>query len=445
MAHVTFRVNRNCAPGFSLALVEIGCHVRPPPRNAPQAQQIEDPLLSAATEKRGWRAVPRTVWALGLVSLLMDTSSEMIHALLPVFLVGTLGASAATVGFIEGVGEATASIVKVFSGWLSDRLGKRKLLTVLGYGLAALSKPLFPLATSPAHVLTARFADRIGKGVRGAPRDALVADVTPAEIRGAAFGLRQALDTVGAFAGPLAAIGLMLVLAGNIRAVFWFALIPAALCVLLLIFGVDEPKAPADRAPRKPVTWSEVVAMPAAFWAVVAVGVVFSLARFSEAFLILRAHDAKLPLALTPVVLVLMNLVYAGLATPAGALSDRIDRRLILAGGLGVLIAADLVLALWAGLAGALTGVALWGLHMALTQGLLAALVADSAPARLRGTAFGVFNLAGGVALLAASTLAGFLWDRIGAAATFEMGAVFAAASLVGLLIVISRRPKAVV
>jgi MFS family permease len=372
----------------------------------------------------------------------MDTSSEMIHALLPVFLVGSLGASAATVGFIEGVGEATASIVKVFSGWISDRLGKRKLLTIVGYGLAALSKPLFPLAADPAHILAARFADRVGKGVRGAPRDALVADVTPAEIRGVAFGLRQALDTVGAFAGPLAAIALMLLLSGNIRAVFWFALIPAGLCVLLLIFGVEEPGATAERAARKPVTWSEVVAMPAAFWAVVAVGVVFSLARFSEAFLILRAHDAKLPLSLTPVVLVLMNLVYAGLATPAGALSDRVDRRFILAGGLGVLIVADLVLALWTGLAGALVGIALWGLHLALTQGLLAALVADSAPPRLRGTAFGVFNLAAGAALLGASTLAGVLWDRIGAAATFEAGAVFAALSLVGLMAVIARRPR---
>ena len=399
-------------------------------------------MPAAASEKRGWRAVPRTVWALWLVSLLMDTSSEMIHGLLPVFLVAGLGASAATVGFIEGVGEATASIVKVFSGWLSDRLGKRKLLTVLGYGLAAVSKPLFPLAVDPGHVLAARFADRVGKGIRGAPRDALVADVTPPQIRGVAFGLRQALDTVGAFAGPLIAIGLMVLLAGNIRAVFWWALIPAGLAVLLLIVAVKDPPASADPDARKPISFREARAMPRAFWAVVGFGIVFSLARFSEAFLVLRANEQGLALVLTPVVLVVMNLVYSAAATPAGALSDRVDRRVVLAAGLAVLIAADLVLAFWSGVAGALVGVALWGLHMALTQGLLAALVADSAPPRLRGTAFGVFNLAAGVALLAASTLAGVLWDRLGAAATFQAGAVFAAVSLVGLLVVVLRWPK---
>ena len=400
-------------------------------------------MAGIASEKRGWRAVPRTVWALGIVSLLMDTSSEMIHSLLPVFLVVGLGASAATVGLIEGVGEATASIVKVFSGWLSDRLGKRKLLTVLGYGLAAVSKPLFPLAADPAHVLLARFADRVGKGVRGAPRDALVADITPPEIRGAAFGLRQALDTVGAFAGPLIAIALMMLLADNIRAVFWWALIPAGLAVLLLILAVEDPPAAANPEPRKPVSFHEAAAMPRAYWAVVGFGVVFSLARFSEAFLVLRANAQGLPLVLTPVVLVVMNLVYAAAATPAGSLSDRVDRRLILAAGLVVLIAADLVLAFWGGVAGALVGVALWGLHLALTQGLLAALVADSAPARLRGTAFGVFNLAAGVALLGASVVAGLLWDRLGAAATFQAGALFAAVSLVGLLMAVRRKPAA--
>lgn len=396
-------------------------------------------MTSTASEKRGWRAVPRTVWSLGLVSLLMDTSSEMIHALLPVFLVGSLGASAAMVGLIEGIGEATASIVKVFSGWLSDKLGKRKLLTVLGYGLAALSKPLFPLATDPAHVLGARFADRVGKGIRGAPRDALVADVTPAEVRGAAFGLRQALDTLGAFTGPLIAIGLMALLANNIRAVFWWALIPAGLCVLLLIFGVEEPAKPKESEAKKPISLHESARLPAAYWAVVGFGVVFSLARFSEAFLVLRANAQGLPLVLTPVVLVVMNLVYALAATPAGSLSDRVDRRLVMAAGLGVLICADLVLAFWTSVTGALVGVGLWGLHMALTQGLLSALVADSAPPHLRGTAFGVFNLAAGVALLAASAVAGLLWDRLGAAVTFEAGAVFAAASLVGLLLVVRK------
>jgi MFS family permease len=384
--------------------------------------------------------MPRTVWALGFVSLLMDTSSEMIHGLLPVFLVGSLGASVAVVGWIEGIGEATASIAKVFSGWLSDRLGKRKLLTVLGYGLAALSKPLFPVATSPATVLFARFTDRLGKGVRGAPRDALIADVTPPEIRGAAFGLRQALDTVGAFAGPLIAIGLMALLAGNIRAVFWWALVPAVAAVLLLEFAVEEPAPTTAGQARPRLSWSEAGRLGPSFWVVVAVGAVFTLARFSEAFLILQAQKQGLPLALAPAVLIAMNVVYALTAAPAGRLSDRIDRRLVLAASLVVLIAADLTLARSAGVTVALVGAGLWGLHMGLSQGLLSAMIADSAPASLRGTGFGLFNLASGAALLASSALAGGLWEAFGPAATFEAGAGFAAVALVGLLATLRRR-----
>jgi len=395
--------------------------------------------------RSGISAVPRGVWALGLVSMFMDISSEMIHSLLPVFLVGTLGASVALVGLIEGAAEATASITKIFSGWLSDRLGKRKLLAVLGYGLGALSKPIFPLAVTPFEVFGARFADRIGKGVRGAPRDALVADLSPPSIRGAAFGVRQSLDTIGAFTGPLVAMALMLVLAGNIRAVFAWAAVPAIVAVLLLVFGVQEPRAPAGAhgAARPPIRWAEVRGIGPAFWGVVALGVVFTMARFSEAFLVLRAQDAGLPVALLPVVLVVMNVVYSIAAAPAGSLSDRIDRRLVLIAGLACLVLADLFLALGGGVASVLIGVALWGLHMGLTQGLLAALVVDTAPAHLRGTAFGLFNLASGVTMLAASTLAGVLWSVYGYRATFLGGGLFAGLALVGLILFVRRmRPK---
>lgn len=371
----------------------------------------------------------------------MDLSSELIHALLPIFLVSTLGASTALVGLIEGIGEATASITKIFSGWLSDRLGKRKMLAVIGYGLAALTKPIFPLAVTPFEVLVARFLDRVGKGIRGAPRDALVADVTPPAIRGAAFGLRQALDTVGAFAGPLLAIALMTLLASDIRAVFWWAIVPAAIAVLLLVLGVEEPANPAASPnARPPITWSDLGQLGRPFWMVVTVGVIFTLARFSEAFLVLRANNVGLSAAYVPVIMVVMNLVYALVSTPAGSLSDRIDRRFILAAGLFVLIVADLVLGLWDSVAGALTGAAIWGLYNGLTQGLLSALVADTAPATLRGTAFGIFNLITGVALLGASGLAGLLWQQYGPAATFLAGAGFAALALIGMLAVVRRK-----
>jgi len=386
------------------------------------------------------KKIPRTVWALGFVSMFMDISSEMIHSLLPIFLVTTLGASPALLGVIEGIAEATASITKVFSGWLSDWLGKRKLLAVIGYGLGAISKPVFPLAVTPFEVLGARFVDRVGKGIRGAPRDALVADVTPLEIRGAAYGLRQALDTVGAFVGPLAAIGLMFVLAGDMRAVFWWAALPAGIAVLLLILGVEDPAHLANNKEKKPpITWADVRRIGPAYRSVVIVGVSVTMARFSEAFLVLRAQDVGLAIALVPLVMVVMNVVYSVVSTPAGQWSDRIDRRIVLAISLAALIAADLVLALFDSVLGALIGAALWGLHMGLSQGLFAALVADTAPVSMRGTAFGVFNLASGVAMLAASALAGFLWTLYGAQATFLSGAVFAALALVGLFAVIRR------
>ncbi len=382
-----------------------------------------------------FKQIPASVWALGLVSLLMDFSSEMIHALLPVYLVGALGASMTQVGLIEGVAEATASFVKVLSGALSDWFAQRKLLALIGYGLAALTKPLFPLAPDVSWVATARFLDRVGKGIRGAPRDALVADVTPPPLVGAAFGLRQSLDTIGAFLGPAVAVLLMWLTVDDIRAVFWAATIPAGLAVLVLALGVKEPEATRPRKPaRFPLHIAELRGLGGAFWLVVAVSTLFSLARFSEAFLILKAQAVGLPAMLAPLVLVAMNIVYALAAYPVGVFSDRGDRIAPLAAGMIALIAADGVLAGGNTLSMVALGVALWGLHMGLTQGLLAALVADAAPATLRGTAFGVFNLASGAALLVASWAAGLLWDMEGDYAAFSAGGFCAFAALAGLL-----------
>ena len=380
---------------------------------------------AADSAEAGRAKVPAAVWALGFVSMLMDISSELVHSLLPVFMVTVLGASALTVGLIEGAAEATALIVKVFSGTLSDYFGRRKPLTVLGYGMAAVAKPLFALATTAGLVLAARLFDRIGKGIRGAPRDALIADITPPAVRGAAFGLRQALDTVGAFVGPLLAIGLMVLWANDFRAVFWVAVIPAVLSVALLLFGVQEPAAPASKRGVNPLTRENLRRLSRRYWWVVAIGAVFTLARFSEAFLILRAQQGGLPIALAPLVLVVMNVVYALAAYPFGKLSDRSRHAPLLGAGLLVLLLADGVLAYsnhwtWVG-----AGVALWGLHMAMTQGLLAAMVANAAPAELRGTAFGLFNLVSGVAMLVASGLAGLLWDQLGASFTFLAGGAF--------------------
>ncbi len=374
--------------------------------------------------------LPASIWALGFVSLLMDISSEMVHSLLPVFMVTVLGASRWAVGLIEGAAEATALIVKVFSGVLSDYWGKRKPLAVLGYGLGAASKPLFALATSTGMVLAARLIDRVGKGLRGAPRDALVADLAPPGMRGAAFGLRQSLDTVGAFVGPLVAMGLMLLWANDFRAIFWVAMIPGFLAVALLLVGVREPER-AKEAPRlNPISKENLRRLPAAYWRVVAIGAVFTLARFSEAFLLLRAIDFGVPLAFTPLVMIAMNVVYALGAYPFGKLSDRGSHTALLGWGLVVLIAADVLLATSGHMAALWAGVALWGLHMAMTQGLLATMVAEAAPPDLRGTAFGFFNLMSGLAMLLASTVAGVLWDQLGAPATFATGAVFSLVAL---------------
>ena len=378
-------------------------------------------------------AIPRGIWVLGFVSMLMDISSEMVHSLLPMFLVGSLGVSVLVVGLIEGLAEATALIVKVFSGSLSDYLGKRKGLAVLGYALGALSKPLFALSSGAGLVITARLIDRVGKGIRGAPRDALVADMAPPEVRGAAFGLRQSLDTVGAFTGPLLAVGLMLLWANDFRAVFWVAVIPGLLSVMLLMVGVTEPERHADAPRTNPINRANMRRLNTAYWWVVAIGAVFTLARFSEAFLVLRAQQLGVAMAWVPLVMVAMNLVYAASAYPFGWLSDRVSHSRLLVAGLLVLILADAVLAVSTDWVSLLIGVALWGVHMGMTQGLLATMVADTAPADLRGTAFGLFNLVSGVAMLVASVVAGWLWETQGASFTFVGGGVFAVLALLVL------------
>ncbi len=387
-----------------------------------------DQIVPGAARPR----LPAGVWALGFVSLLMDVSSEMIHSLLPMFLVGSLGISVLALGLIEGIAEATALITKVFSGVISDWVGRRKALAVLGYAMGALSKPAFALAQGAGVVVAARFVDRLGKGIRGAPRDALLADIAPPAIRGAAFGLRQSLDTVGAFLGPLLATALMLAWAQDYRAVFWVAVVPALLSVAVLVFGVHEPPRPADHRPVNPIRREALSQLGPGYWQVVAIGAAFTLARFSEAFLVLRAQQLGIAASWVPLVMVAMNLVYSATAYPFGWLADRVDHGRLLAGGLGVLVLSDLLLAGAGGWPMLLAGVALWGVHMGMTQGLLAAMVADTAPVALRGTAYGVFNLVSGVAMLAASVVAGWLWGTIGPAATFCAGAGFALLAMAG-------------
>lgn len=383
--------------------------------------------------ERSLRQIPQGIWVLGFVSLLMDISSEMIHSLLPLFMVTILGTSTLAVGLVEGLAESLALVVKVFSGTLSDYWGKRKGLAVFGYALGAFTKPLFAVASGIDLVLTARLLDRVGKGVRGAPRDALVADIAPPQLRGAAFGLRQALDTVGAFLGPLLAVGLMLLWANDFRAVFWVAVVPGLMAVALLLFGIHEPEHGTTSKGRNPIRWDNLTNLKSAYWWVVGIGAIFTLARFSEAFLVLRAQHGGIPIALVPLVMVAMNLIYALSAYPFGKLSDRMSHMRLLALGLLVLIAADVVLAVNDHWGVVLVGVGLWGLHLGVTQGLLATMVADTAPADLRGTAFGFFNLASGVTMLIASVLAGFLWDQLGASFTFYAGAVFCGIALLGL------------
>ncbi len=392
--------------------------------------------------QRTWKTLPRGIWALGFVSLFMDVSSEMIHGLLPVFLIGTLGVSAAALGWIEGVAEATASIAKLFSGTLSDRFGKRKPLMLFGYGLAAITKPLFPLAGSAGMVFAARFIDRIGKGIRGAPRDAYVADITAPEERGAAYGLRQSLDTAGAVAGPLIAIALMLLWKDDLRRVMWVAVVPAFVALAILALWVREPaRAPgAPARPRvNPLELHDWKRFPASFWKLLVVVALFTLMRFSEAFLVLRGQDAGLGEAYAPLALVVMSCVYMLSAWPAGALSDRLPRLGVLVVGCLVMLGADLLLAFGKGEAAVLVGIGLWGLHMGLTEGLLSAYVADDAPADLRGSAFGAMNLVRGVLVLFASVAAGALWTQGGPQATFLAGGGMALLTAMAALFLLQR------
>ena len=391
---------------------------------------------SISSNKGFYRKLPKGIWALGFVSMFMDSSSELVHSLLPIFMATTLGASMVTIGIVEGFAEAAAAITKVFSGVISDYFRKRKFLAVVGYGLAAITKPIFPLATSIGWVFGARFVDRVGKGIRGAPRDALVAEIAPMQLRGSAYGLRQALDSVGAFVGPLLAVAFMIWLANDIKAVLWIAVLPAFIAVFLLIVGVHEAESLDHAAAhRNLLTLNNAKRLRLRYWLVVALGAVFTLARFSEAFLILRAQDVGLAIGYVPVIMIVMNVVYSIFAYPAGAAADRISARTLLLMGLGILVIADIVLAIAASPGIALLGSAFWGLHMALTQGLLSKLVADTAPADLRGTAFGIFNLFSGGALLLASIIAGSLWSTFGASATFIAGASFAALAAIGLLL----------
>jgi MFS family permease len=382
-----------------------------------------------------WKGIPQTIWALGFVSMFMDISSEMIHSLLPVFLVSVLGASALSVGIIEGVAEATALITKTFSGALSDRLRKRKALILTGYALGTLTKPLFAAATGSGLVFTARFLDRIGKGIRGAPRDALIADVTPGDLRGTAYGLRQSLDTAGAFLGPLLAMVLMIWTSGDFRSVFWLATVPGLLSVVILAFYVSEPVVSFTGSLKFPLHRKNLREMGCSYWLAVLFGCLFTLARFSEAFLLLRATSVGMKASMVPALMVLMNVVYSLTAYPVGRLSDRIGRTGMMAVGLVVLIASDLIFAVANASWVVAAGTALWGLHMGLTQGLLSAMIADNARQDLRGTAFGIFSLASGVATLLASIFAGWLWEGFGAPATFIAGATIATAALIGFMV----------
>jgi MFS family permease len=381
------------------------------------------------------RELPPAIWVLGFGSLLMDTSSELIHSLLPAFMASTLGASVIAIGFIEGIAEATAAITKLFSGAISDFVGNRKFLVVLGYGAAALTKPGFPLASSINWVLTARFLDRVGKGVRGAPRDALIADITPAHLTGAAYGLRQSLDSVGAVLGPLTAFLFMGLFKNDIRAVLWIATIPAVAAVALLVLGIAEPEnLKRARNSTNAMRGFDAKQLTFRYWVVVGLGALFTLARFSQAFLLLRAQDVGLSVGYVPLVMIVMNMVFAAGAYPAGIAADHMSRQRLLIAGLVVLILADLMLAEAHAPALLFIGAGFWGLHFGLTEGLFAKLVADEAPPDLRGTAFGIFSFVTGLALLAASVLAGALWTTIGPIATFVAGAVFAGLTVVGVI-----------
>ena len=380
------------------------------------------------------RRLPRQVAILGVISLLTAMSSAMVYGLLPVFLVKVLGASTASVGVIEGIAEAMMSLARIFSGRASDWMGRRKPLVLLGYAVSAVNKVMFPLAGTVSIVFAARVIDRIGKGLRDAPRDAFMTDVTPAKVRGSGFGLRLAFYTTGFVIGPLAAMEVMQLSGDNFRLVFWLAVIPAVLAIIILIFGITE-HASTKFVPRPLLLRrSEFALFTGAFWWAIAVASLLSLARFSYAFLILKAYGIGVDAAYVPIVLVLMHLVYAAAAYPFGVLADHMDRRLQLGIGAAILIAADMVLATanvgWM----AAIGAGLWGLQMAATQGLLSASVADAAPEELRGTAFGIYDMSVGLATFVASAAAGALWMVGGSPLAFGFSGLIAAAAILLLL-----------
>lgn len=384
--------------------------------------------------------IPRTVWVLGFVSLLMDLSSEIVQALLPFYLVGTLGASAVLVGFVEGFSVLVATTTKLFSGVVTDWTGRRKPMVILGYGLGAVSKLIFPLAASVGWIVGAKAIDRVGKGIRGTPRDALIADVSPPELRGASFGLRKSLDTVGGFLGPLVAIALMFVFSGNVQAVFWIAVVPAFLAVALLVVGIEEPAHAAPLKKDGPPRPADIARLNAGVWLTILVACLLTGARFSEAFLLLKAQEAGFSLAWVPLTLVIMHAVYGLTAYPVGRLSDAIGRTGLLGTSLVFLVAAYLVLAHATSIPVFVAGIVLWGLHMGFSQGLLATLIADAAPAALRGTAFGVFNLMTGLVVLAGNVAAGLLWDAYGSYGTFVAGASLSALGAVAFGLIVGRR-----
>lgn len=390
-----------------------------------------------------FKYIPRTIWALGTVSLLMDISTELIHSLLPIFMVSVLGANLTYVGIIEGIAESTALMTKMFSGTISDFLNKRKILVGLGYGLSAITKPLFPLANSLSIVLFARFFDRIGKGIRDAPRDALISDLAPYKGRGASFGLRQALDSMGAVIGPLMAMLFIYIFSGNIRYVFWIATIPAILAVLVLIFGVTEPEKNSLQIqhPKEWVLyWYKIRHLNKAFWYLLFIGGVLALARFSEAFLILKANSVGVSLAWLPSIMIVMNIAFASSSFPAGALSDVIGRQAILSSSILLLFMAEIILGFSSTIWMTMIGVIIWGLHMGLSQGLLAAMVADSTPEHLRGFAYGIFYFVCGIATLFSSIIAGMIGDRWGIPFLFYFASVFSTIAILALLYLIFRR-----
>ncbi len=378
--------------------------------------------------------IPRTVWVLGGVSLFMDMSSELVHAILPVYLTTVLGLSVLAVGIIEGVAEATASMLKVVSGFLSDRFATRKPLALLGYGLAALTKPVFPMADTAFGVVAARFVDRVGKGIRGAPRDAIVADVTPPHLRDAAYGLRQSLDTVGAFTGPLLAMLFLWLWAGDLRMVLWVAVVPAVIAVGLLAFGVEEPPMQTPQRRTAALQFAAMGHLPTGFWHLLVLTALFSLARLSEAFLVLRAQELQLALLWIPLVMIVMSAVYSLSSYPAGLLATRFGKNALFAASLVALVAATSVLAWLPGTPGLWLGVALWGLHMGLSQGGLSAAVAEFAPAELRATAFGLFHFVTGIFQLLSGAFAGWLWAYHGSSAAFMAGTAWALLALAVLV-----------